>query len=718
MPLVALSIALIGQILANRMRSSSQCPITPLAFAAALTAFAAIPCPTIRAADAFPARTLDPALYHLGTSGFPEWEHFAGKTPHGRRLDLRFNSVSNANEQTLLLRQQDVKFTWQVQLNGRKIGELTTHEPDQVTVIPIPPGGIRDGENTLAIVPPNAVDDIVVGEAVLVSRPVRECLAQCTLDVTVREGGADSAIPCRITVADSRGALVPLRPSTSSLDTNSAAGIAVRTGVVYSRDGHAMIGLMPGNYIVHASRGFEYGVATGIVSLAAGQTRATRLEIHREVPTPGLVACDTHIHTLTYSGHGDATLDERMLTIAGEGIELAVATDHNHHTDYAGAALRQRVRDRFTPVIGNEVTTSIGHFNAFPIERGAPIPDFKSTDWPSLMSSMRATPGVRVITLNHPRDLHSNFTPLGPANFNPVSGQDRRGTDFTFDGLEVITSGAMQSDIFLLYRDWFALLNRGYRIAALASSDTHDVNRFIVGQGRTYVVCDDRKVDAIDIEELCRNVRAGRALVSLGLLTQIQVDDRFSVGELATNLGPAVNIVVTVSGPSWTSADRVELFANGIPIRQENVTPSAAVEKARINWRIPKPQHDVHLVAIATGPGRIGPYWEIPRPYQPSSKTLQPRVIGSTNPVWLDADGDGRFSAAREYALRAVRTAGNNAARLVAGLAPFDESVSAQAACLWHESGNDLRSDSLAAALNAASPSVRSGFAAFSGTLK
>jgi len=30
---------------------------------------------------------------------------------------------------------------------------------------------------------------------------------------------------------------------------------------------------------------------------------------------PGFVSCDTHIHTLTFSGHGDATIDEPGLTV-------------------------------------------------------------------------------------------------------------------------------------------------------------------------------------------------------------------------------------------------------------------------------------------------------------------------------------------------------------------------------------------------------------------
>src|SRR4029434_3955840 len=125
------------------------------------------------------------------------------------------------------------------------------------------------------------------------------------------------------------------------------------------------------------------------------------MEIAREVLTPGLVSCDTHIHTLELSGHGDATLDERMFTIAGEGVELPIATEHNPHADYAEAASRTGMNRYFTTVRGNEVTTSAGHFNIFPVEANATVPNAKVTHWPELLKSIRATPGVAVVLLNH-----------------------------------------------------------------------------------------------------------------------------------------------------------------------------------------------------------------------------------------------------------------------------------------------------------------------------
>jgi hypothetical protein len=679
-------------------------------------ALALVLAPGMSATGAETARVLDATRYHLGTPGFPEWQEFAGKTPHGRRLDVKFAAEANAAEQALFIRQRDVKQRWQVQLNGRKIGDLVTVETELVNGFVVPAGALKAGENTLSIVPPTATDDIVVGEITLEPRPLKESLARATMTVTVTDAETRSGLPCRITVVDPAGALMPLQPPARS-DTNAALAMAVRNGVIYTREGLANVGVLPGKYTIYASRGFEYSVSTQTVAVAAGEHRKVTLQIRREVPTPGWVACDTHIHTLTHSGHGDATVDERMLTIAGEGIELPVATDHNHHTDYSEAASRTRLQSHFTPVIGNEVTTKIGHFNAFPVHRDGAVPDFKALDWATLIQGMRATPGVQVITLNHPRDLHG-LIPLSATNFNPVTGEHLRSVDFGVDALEVITSGAMQSDIHLLYRDWFALLNRGYKVAAVGSSDTHDVSRFILGQGRTYVKSDDRNPAAINIDEVCKGFRSGKVLVSLGLLTQMTVNGKFEVGDLATGLGPELTVTVSVSGPSWVTADRLELYANGVKIRDEPLAPKQGVEKANVTWKISRPSHDVHLVAIATGPGTRAPFWEIPRPYQPSSPVFESRVIGSTNPIWVDGDGDGKFSPARLYAQVLVKRVGLEPGPLVAALANYDEAVAVQAARVCQDNGRDIRSAEYAKAFQSGTDAVKNAFQRLTDTPK
>jgi hypothetical protein len=473
------------------------------------------------------------------------------------------------------------------------------------------------------------------------------------------------------------GTLQPLR-------AEPADELAVRIGVVYTREGKATLSLSPGDYVLQAGRGMEWSVERSAISLSAGGAKKVALKLRREVPTEGWVAADSHIHTLTFSGHGDATLRERLLTIAGEGIELPISTDHNHHTDYAPIAVSTGVADRFTPVVGNEVTTKHGHFNAFPIDPEAKLVDHNEEDWSKLLPAIRATPGVEVITLNHPRDLHSGFIPFGNLQFNPKTGKHRDDAALQgIDAIEVITSGALQSDIHLLYRDWFALLNHGHRISAIASSDSHDVNRFILGQGRTYVAANDADPANLDLDEVWRSYQQGRLLVSLGLLTQLKVNDRYGVGDLATGMADNIKVEATVLGPSWVQADHIELFANGTLIREQDIQDDhRAGEKARITWQLPKPKHDVHLVVIATGPGVREPFWEIPRPYQPTSKALASRVIGSTNPIWLDTDGDGKFQSAFAYAQALIRQHGSNREALREVLKNYDEAVATQVEAL------------------------------------
>src|SRR5437868_15260146 len=69
-----------------------------------------------------------------------------------------------------------------------------------------------------------------------------------------------------------------------------------------------------------------------------------------------------------------------------------------------------------------------------------------------------------------------------------------------------------------------------------------------------------------------------------------------------------------------STVDAVELYANGVLLRQQQVKSTGAeIEKQRLQWTIARPPHDVYLVAIASGPGVRSPHWAIPRPYQPTS---------------------------------------------------------------------------------------------------
>ncbi len=654
-------------------------------------------------------QVLDPRLHHLRAGSEPEWAGFP-RQAEGPALRLEFRSSANAGEWTLRLRQQDVKQTWKVLLNGKELARLPPDENDQFLALPVPPGALQDGDNTLGVEQVGKVpDDVRVGEISLDDRPVRQVLSEATVEVTVLDAGqADKPVPlpCRLTILDARGPL-------AAVGAASGDHLAVRPGVVYTGTGRARFGLPAGDYTLYAGRGFAYGIDSVRLSLKPGDVVRKTLSIRREVPTPGYAACDTHVHTLTHSGHGDASLDERVVTLAGEGIELPVATEHNRQVDYEAAAVKHGVRAYFTPVVGNEVTTAVGHFNVFPAPAGGPVPDFNLEDWKSLSASIERTTGAKVVVLNHPRDLHAGFRPFGPVRHLALTGESLDGWVLPANAVEVVNSGALQSDPLRLVRDWLGLLNRGVFLTPVGASDSHDVSRSIVGQGRTYVRCRADRPGEIDVAEAVANLRRGRVLVGCGLLADVAVNDVSGPGDLVPATGE-VKVAVRVLGPGWVRADRVELYANGVKVREERI---AGGQKAGVKWegvwKLPKPRHDVHLVAVATGPGVTELYWPIARPYQPTSSAAERRVIGVTGAVWLDGDGDGKRTSAYEYARRLYDASGPKAADVVQALADYDEAVAAQAAGLLRERGVSATDPAIREAARKAGPQVERGFEAF-----
>jgi hypothetical protein len=655
---------------------------------------------------------LDGNLHHLRIEGPREWDEFP-ETPEAARLERSFTAQSNKTPQTLRLRQQDVKQPWRVTLNETPLGALPNDENDMVIYFAVPPGALRDGENILRIAqnPKRPADDIRIGEIVLDSRTTAQALSEAAIEVEVTDADSKALLPSRLTIVNAGGAL-----QTTGAQSNNQ--LAVRPGSVLTANGRARFGVPAGSYTIYAGRGFEYSLAQESVQVAAGESRRLALSIRREVPTEGYVASDTHLHTFTHSGHGDASLQERIITVAAEGIELPIAADHDVAIDYNPMASDLNVRQYFTPVVGSEITTPTAHFNIFPVAAGATLPDRTSKQWKTTLDGIYKTPGVKVALLNHARDLHSGIRPFGPELFNEAVGENLDGWYMGFNAMEVFNSGATQTDPLELLRDWMTLLNRGRRVTPVGSSDSHDVTRHFPGQGRTYIRADDRDLANLDIEQAVDNFVQGRVMVSYGLLAEITVNGKYGPGELATTPEEEVNVAVRVLGPHWVTADRVTLYANGKPVREQAITGQDRRNSPRGvlwsgEWMVPKPAHDVHLVAVATGPGVDGWYWKAAKPSQPDSPHFEARQVGISGAVWLDADGDGRPTPAYDYARHLVERTRGDVQALLGALVPFDEAVAAQAAHLVQTSGASIESNPIQQLLSKAAPAAQAGFQSY-----
>ena len=651
-------------------------------------------------------RVVSGSMHHLRSGFEREWAEFSEKA-EARELVVAFEAAANSTEHTLRLRHRDVKQPWRVALNGKEIARLPLDEADTVSYLALPPGTLRQGANELRIHSAgNASDDVMIGEVSLIDRPSAAVLTEAAVDVSVILEPEGRPTPSRLTVVNEQGARV-------SLGDPPGPPQAARPGVVYTGTGAASLKLPAGRYWIYAGRGFEYGVARVRVDLAPGSKQSRRLSIRREVDTSGWAAMDTHVHTGTFAKHGDAAIAERMLTIAGEGIELPVSTEHNMYVDFDTYAREAGVRQYFTPIVGSEVTTpSRGHFNVFPVPADrAPI-DHRAADWPRLRESIARTVPAPAIVLNHGRDLHGGFRPLGAARHIGIAGEDLEGQSLPANAMEVVNSGAVMTDGLALPRDWMGLLNRGLILTPVGSSDSHDVTRYIVGQGRTYVRCDDRDAGRIDVTQAIESFRQGRTSVSYGLLAEVDVAGK-GPGELVQHSKDELSIRVRVKGPAWTRAQHIAVYVNGNKVREEQIADGTRPgTKWEGTWRLPRPRHDVHLVAIATGPGISAAYWPTAKPYQPTSIEFTPYVLGVSGAVFVDADGNGRFESALDYARREVAAAKDPRA-LAARLGSYDAAVAVQAASLLRAQDPARFEERARAVLDAAAPHVAAGLTSY-----
>ncbi len=589
------------------------------------------------------SHVIDGKMHHIRNAEPREWSHHPEKA-EAKELVVEFAVADPGRFKLLTLRQRETQQVWSVALNGKVIGRLIRDHNHLEHGIAIPEGLLKNEGNQLVVSSASKKpDDILVGELVLHSTLQTEFEGSPTAEVLFEKRGYRSPVPefnaeLKLSCVDAdTGEPMPVRFTIVDAETGALVLLgaesndrqAVRAGVVYALDGECGVKVAAGrSYRVFAGRGFEYGLASAEVKLAPGARESVDLEIRREVPTPGLVASDTHLHTFEFDRHGDCDLSERLIGLAGEGVELPISTAHDKHIDYREEADRLGVSRWLTPVIGCEVTTQEGHFNIFPIANAEVEPvQHKGLAWAEVFENIYATPDVRVCILNHGRDLHGKLVPLGPETFDADTGTFLGGRELEANAMELINSGAHTSDPMQLVRDWFALIRSGHRLAGIGGSDSHTVNFAIPGQARTYVECPDEDPANLDTGLAIDSFVKQKTWVSFGLLAHL---DETAAGKFKA----------TVLGPGWTRASELKIFRNGEEVKAVTI-PESAGTQAGEKWAATFSLAELaakpgdFLCAVATGPGISGAWWPGMVPYQPTSPDWKPFVMGVSPVLWV-----------------------------------------------------------------------------------
>jgi hypothetical protein len=249
-------------------------------------------------------------------------------------------------------------------------------------------------------------------------------------------------------IIDERGAALPSKVSLRPLDGNSTAQLD-DLGDPYVSGGLSHVFFAPhggideqmpeGRYQVYVTRGIEYslwdsaehGDPDGVQLIAGARTRLD-VVLHREVDTSGFISADLHVHAAPSHDSG-VSLSKRVTTMACEGVEYVVATDHDVITDYR-PAIEELGLDRWLQASsGLEVTSiEVGHYLGFPLLIDYNRPKGGALDWTGMtpaevIDSVAAlgaySPDETIVFIGHPRDgILGYFDQFG---FSPFAGSLR-----------------------------------------------------------------------------------------------------------------------------------------------------------------------------------------------------------------------------------------------------------------------------------------------------
>jgi len=471
-------------------------------------------------------------------------------------------------------------------------------------------------------------------------------------------------MPAKLSFTDVEGDKSDLFPNADADPTK----LAVRFHAIYTLDGEGSVTVPVGKWIVYASHGIEWSLDHTTITVEENGEYSWDAKLVHEIDTTDWVSGDFHLHTLTHSGHGDSNMNERIISLIGENVEFAVATDHNHNTDYQPTIDSLKANEYITAVVGNEVSSPYGHLNAFPLDANAKVVNQK-LEAPELFALIRAEKnpyGVTpIIQINHPR--WGNIDYFGTRGLDPITGEsDDSRWSWDFDSIEVlnenpgwgfndaeITDKKIGSSKHSVLRDWYNMLNAGRHIAAVGNSDSHTVSKNIAGIPRNYVHIGSDDPSSIDPAKVADAIRTGRMSTTTGPFLRMTANGH-PIGSTISVQDPSLDVHIDVQAASWIDLDKVRIIQNGdevasVDFIKEQRAWCQGMEQShyRPRIRIPIPR-DCWIVAIAQGDEPMTPF------VMHDDRDVLPLAIA--NPIYIDADGDGKYTPPREWANNIIAT--------------------------------------------------------------
>jgi len=441
------------------------------------------------------------------------------------------------------------------------------------------------------------------------------------------------------------------------------------------------VALPPGRYRLVATRGLEYDAAQVEVRLQGPghEVRVPPFALARVVDPGPALSADLHVHAQA-SDDSAMTNAARLRSMLAEDLDVMVSSDHDHLGDFGPALDALGVRHRIRVIQGVEVTSStpspaalwtIGHSNAWPLRyrpfahrRGAP--PSQNLRLADLYALLRSVYGAEVVQLNHPRGKHPDavqedayFTHLGSAGkaYDPSRpltqahnalllepAGDGRTRAIDFDAVELM-NGAKPHHYRLVRRDWYALLDQGFRRTGTANSDTHGPDE-LAAYPRNYVYVEDG-AEAWDESAFSTAIRDGRVFGTNGPLIRHFRVNGGRMGDRVDARDGTARVEFEVAAAPWVPVDEVRLVVNGevervYPLDPRATDPTRIAEHVALDL-----ERDAYVTVEAGAPLDVDPAAWIAAHPGLYTEAIAPGFVPAafTNPIFVDVDGNGRFDA-------------------------------------------------------------------------
>ncbi len=460
-------------------------------------------------------------------------------------------------------------------------------------------------------------------------------------------------------------------------------------------DGELDVMLPAGDYEVVVSRGMEWSLWPAdfadnggqLITVEAGEATSIDAEIARVIDTTGALSGDFHVHSLS-SLDSTTPHRDRVLTFLSEGVDVIVSSDHDEIADYGPAVEALGAEDEIVSLVGNEITTiDLGHINGFPLVRDEDDRQGGALDWGAgaelalppgeIYDWIREFPGEQVVQLNHPDSSYFRFSDVvrgiaygDPSqmrvqtpDYDPDTGDTGLWSD-EFTAMELMNGPDLER-FWGVTRWWLTMIGRGATPTGTGVTDTHvRYGRVLGGVPRTFVYVDEANDSAasFDTEHFVDAVNTQSAIGTNGPFVRVEAtnDDGESAGlgeVLATN-DETVTFEVTVEVPEWVEVNRIEMIMNSddvvtepggyetdpipptdtfdIEFDGEDLEVVATGEEEHRRYRKVveidvDTDEDAYVVFLVRG--NDGMYPVLP------DNNIEPFAF--TNPVYLDADGEG-----------------------------------------------------------------------------